>query len=155
MTSNQSWLMACQPFPIRRSHTYQCMQQQGMSSSLAWCCGVRMASRSMIRWGLHFLRFLASPFSSAVRKRRFETSPFYPIHRRVQCLAASVAIYRLFASLLKLAPVKEQRLALWFPMTRPRGHSTYVSIQEAASIQEDPWEIYQAMVNANSAAVRD
>ena len=76
---------------------------------------------------------------------------------RVQCLAASVAIYRLFASLLKLAPVREQRLALWFPMTRPRGHSTYVSIQEAASIQEDPWEIYQAMVNidAKSAAVRD
>ena len=74
---------------------------------------------------------------------------------RVECLAASVAIYRLFASLLKLAPVKEQRLALWFPMTRPPGHSTYVTIQEAASIQEDPWEIYQAMVNANRAAVRD
>ena len=74
---------------------------------------------------------------------------------RVECLAASVAIYRLFASLLKLAPVQEQRLALWFPMTRPLGHSTYVSIQEAAAIQEDPWEIYQAMVKASSAAVHN
>ena len=37
---------------------------------------------------------------------------------RVQCLAASVALYRLFASLLKLAPVMDQRAALFDPMIR-------------------------------------
>ena len=34
------------------------------------------------------------------------------VRDRVQCLAASVAIYRLFASLLKLAPVRDQHATL-------------------------------------------
>ncbi|MGH9058799.1 MAG: hypothetical protein ACRDZY_04680 [Acidimicrobiales bacterium] len=44
---------------------------------------------------------------------------------RVECLAASVAIYRLFAALLALAPVRNQRAAFYFPLTRP--DSTYIT----------------------------
>ena len=45
--------------------------------------------------------------------------------QRVQCLAASVALYRLFASPLKLAPVMDRRAALFFPLARP--HSTFIT----------------------------
>lgn len=44
---------------------------------------------------------------------------------RVQCLAASVAIYRLFAALLALAPVQDQRAALYVPLAR--DHSTFIT----------------------------
>ena len=47
------------------------------------------------------------------------------VAHRVQCLAASVALYRLFATLLKLAPDMDQRAALFFPLARP--HSTFIT----------------------------
>ena len=44
---------------------------------------------------------------------------------RVECLAASVALYRLFAALLMLAPDVNQRAALFFPISRP--HETFIT----------------------------
>ncbi len=47
-----------------------------------------------------------------------------PQHR-VRCLLASIAIYRLFAALLRLAPAQSQRAAFYFPIARP--NSTYIT----------------------------
>ena len=44
---------------------------------------------------------------------------------RAKCLLASVAIYRLFAALLRLAPEQSQRAAFYFPVAR--SHSTYIT----------------------------
>ena len=44
---------------------------------------------------------------------------------RVKCLLASIAIYRLFAALLSLAPAQSQRAAFYFPVARP--NSTYIT----------------------------
>ena len=44
---------------------------------------------------------------------------------RVMCLLASVAIYRLFADLLKLAPDQSRRAAFYFPIAR--SNSTYIT----------------------------
>ena len=44
---------------------------------------------------------------------------------RVKCLLASIAIYRLFAALLSLAPAQSQRAAFYFPLARP--NSTYIT----------------------------
>ena len=44
---------------------------------------------------------------------------------RVKCLLASMAIYRLFAALLSLAPAQSQRAAFYFPVARP--NSTYIT----------------------------
>ena len=44
---------------------------------------------------------------------------------RAKCLLASIAIYRLFAALLSLAPAQSQRAAFYFPLARP--NSTYIT----------------------------
>ena len=44
---------------------------------------------------------------------------------RVKCLLASIAIYRLFAALLILAPAQSRRAAFYFPVARP--NSTYIT----------------------------
>ena len=43
----------------------------------------------------------------------------------MKCLLASIAIYRLFAALLSLAPAQSQRVAFYFPFARP--NSTYIT----------------------------
>ena len=43
----------------------------------------------------------------------------------MKCLLASIAIYRLFAALLCLAPAQSQRAAFYFPLSRP--NSTYIT----------------------------
>jgi hypothetical protein len=47
------------------------------------------------------------------------------IRDRVKCLAASVALYRLFAALLACAPDISQRATLFFPEARP--HETFIT----------------------------
>ena len=44
---------------------------------------------------------------------------------RVMCLLASVAIYRLFADLLKLAPDQSRRAIFYLPIAR--SNSTYIT----------------------------